>query len=265
VREAPPMLERSNAPSPSANVTTHSCLYKCLIFACLAVVLHLLFFVGLFLAYIGITAVMSLKVTTLKLSYLVWSIILFGAGLAFLILIQCLCEIVQVNHNIDALRQANHGKRMELMGKMIRASTVFLSDELVESTIARPTEAGLNKVAGICPEIEEIEDDAHRKKLQASNLDYSTLRRFIDNDAFVEKLLCDAGIKTPGERLSIMIALKDKDKEEITSQSTAKVSSGLQPKVPEGSQPWSSFTQGAVAASARLFTPVAISENELKA
>lgn len=89
--------------------------------------LHFLFLSGVILSIIGIICVMSIKVSTLNLSYLVWFIGLIGGALTLYILVRSLAEIHKINAAIDTMRDANHNDRISFVGRIASASIASAS------------------------------------------------------------------------------------------------------------------------------------------
>mmetsp|Transcript_28728 Transcript_28728/g.42216 ORF Transcript_28728/g.42216 Transcript_28728/m.42216 type:complete len:494 (-) Transcript_28728:363-1844(-) len=63
-------------------------------------------------------------------------------------------------------------------------------------------------------EIKEIQNATNRKLLQEKNLDAHTLISFLDDNAFLNSVLLEAGIKTPSDRLKIIMNLKTIEKQQ---------------------------------------------------
>jgi hypothetical protein len=68
------------------------------------VILHILFFLGVLFGFVGVIAVISLKVGTLALSWTAWGITLFSSILAIFLFIKCPLEVYWLNQAIDEER-----------------------------------------------------------------------------------------------------------------------------------------------------------------
>ena len=68
------------------------------------VILHILFFLGVLFGFVGVIAVISLKVGTLALSWTAWGITLFAGILALCLFIKCPLEVYWLNQAIDEKR-----------------------------------------------------------------------------------------------------------------------------------------------------------------
>ena len=71
------------------------------------VMLHLLFFFGVIFGFVGIIAVLSLKVATLALSWTAWGITFFAGILAIFLFFKCPWEVYWLNQTIDKQRGFN--------------------------------------------------------------------------------------------------------------------------------------------------------------
>jgi hypothetical protein len=68
------------------------------------VIVHFLFFLGVIFGFVGIIAVISLKVGTLALSWTAWGITLSAAILAIFLFVKCPLEVYWLNQTIDQQR-----------------------------------------------------------------------------------------------------------------------------------------------------------------
>ena len=68
------------------------------------VIVHVLFFLGVIFGFVGIIAVISLKVGTLALSWTAWGITLCAAILAIFLFFKCPWEVYWLNQTIDKKR-----------------------------------------------------------------------------------------------------------------------------------------------------------------
>ena len=68
------------------------------------VIVHVLFFFGVIFGFVGIIAVISLKVGTLALSWTAWGITLCAAILAIILFFKCPLEVYSLNQTIDKKR-----------------------------------------------------------------------------------------------------------------------------------------------------------------
>ena len=71
------------------------------------VMLHVLFFIGVIFGFVGIIAVLSLKVATLALSWTAWGITFFAGILAIFLFFKCPWEVYWLNQTIDKQREFN--------------------------------------------------------------------------------------------------------------------------------------------------------------
>jgi hypothetical protein len=77
------------------------------------VVLHILFFVGVIFGFVGIIAVLSLKVSTLALSWTAWGITFFAGICAIFLFFKCPWEVYWLNQTIDKEREFNKEARID--------------------------------------------------------------------------------------------------------------------------------------------------------
>eukprot|EP00900_Chrysochromulina_parva_P015364 jgi/Chrpa1/23829/Chrysochromulina_OHIO_Genome00026838-RA len=68
------------------------------------VIVHVLFFFGVIFGFVGIIAVISLKVGTLALSWTAWGITFVAAILAIILFVKCPLEVYWLNQTIDKKR-----------------------------------------------------------------------------------------------------------------------------------------------------------------
>jgi len=100
-------------------------------------VLHLMFVVGIILAFFGLMAVMTMKATTRGLSWTVWWINVAWAVLAFYILVKCVWEIYHVNKFVDELRERNTPLgRAEFVDKVSKKSGEELQSFIVDDLLS---------------------------------------------------------------------------------------------------------------------------------
>jgi hypothetical protein len=71
------------------------------------VIVHVLFFFGVIFGFVGIIAVISLKVGTLALSWTAWGITFVAAILAIILFVKCPLEVYWLNQTIDKQREFN--------------------------------------------------------------------------------------------------------------------------------------------------------------
>jgi hypothetical protein len=71
------------------------------------VMLHVLFFFGVIFGFVGIIAVLSLKVATLALSWTAWGITFVAAIIAIFLFFKCPWEVYWLNQTIDKQREFN--------------------------------------------------------------------------------------------------------------------------------------------------------------
>ena len=69
--------------------------------------LHVLFFFGVIFGFVGIIAVLSLKVATLALSWTAWGITFVAAIIAIFLFFKCPWEVYWLNQSIDKQREFN--------------------------------------------------------------------------------------------------------------------------------------------------------------
>jgi hypothetical protein len=75
------------------------------------VIVHVLFFFGVIFGFVGIIAVISLKVGTLALSWTAWGITFVAAILAIILFVKCPLEVYWLNQRIDKKRDFDEFKK----------------------------------------------------------------------------------------------------------------------------------------------------------
>jgi len=75
------------------------------------VIVHVLFLFGVIFGFVGIIAVISLKVGTLALSWTAWGITLCAAILAIILFVKCPLEVYWLNQTIDKKRDYEEFKK----------------------------------------------------------------------------------------------------------------------------------------------------------
>ena len=85
------------------------------------VIVHVLFFFGVIFGFVGIIAVISLKVGTLALSWTAWGITLFAAILAIILFVKCPYEVYRLNQTIDTKRDFKTFKQPFLKNSKVEA------------------------------------------------------------------------------------------------------------------------------------------------
>lgn len=75
------------------------------------VIVHVLFLFGVIFGFVGIIAVISLKVGTLALSWTAWGITLCAAILAIILFVKCPLEVYWLNQTIDKKREYEDFKK----------------------------------------------------------------------------------------------------------------------------------------------------------
>jgi len=84
--------------------------------------LHLLFLVGIALAFVGIIAVMTMKTTTRGLSWLVFVLSICGSIMAVYILIKCIYKVFKINQKVDAHRELSSRERAKESSRLSKAT-----------------------------------------------------------------------------------------------------------------------------------------------
>ena len=87
------------------------------------VIVHVLFFFGVIFGFVGIIAVISLKVGTLALSWTAWGITLFAAILAIILFVKCPYEVYMLNQKLDTKRDFKTFKQPFLKNSKVEART----------------------------------------------------------------------------------------------------------------------------------------------